>query len=162
MEQVFRAKSSAHLEIGELKDLLVAPSKPYHFVACNDTEHKVIFASVTTYDFLTEEWVSNGWLPLSRGCTLIDSEARGPIYGYAITRDKSIIWGGEEDGAKAPFCLNLSDSFKFNSSECQDISSLESNVKINYYEQLFVPDSSLATSKSFFWRIKSTGDIFSH
>jgi hypothetical protein len=162
VEEVFFNESQTILELDQIESLFVPPTKPYPFIACNDTEHPFIFAALTKYDFNKNSWVSHGWLPLSKGCSIINEKMRGPVYGYVITKDRSVVWSGGDGVSGAPFCLNTSDTFKVSLNDCEEMQKNNMAVNINFYEQIYAPKTDTNLTRPVFWRIKSANSIYSH
>ena len=123
VEDVFNLAAKEGLRVGELSEIFVVPSRPYIFVACNESNHDVIMMAITTYDFSNGDWRSKGWINLQRGCQIIDSSVRGPIYGYAVSRDRTNVWNGSsKKEVGAPFCMDISRNFSIDESKCDDMS----------------------------------------
>ena len=161
MEEVFTLGSDEGLDVGELDQLLVAPSRSYPFIACNDSNEEKVYIALASYIYELDQWMSYGWLPLSKGCSLIDQRMRGPVYGYAISSNKQVIWGGQFQGKSSPFCLNSSNSFNSSLNSCKR--GFDEDLTLQLFSRLHVPSSSSSGfSKPVFWRIKSSEKLFSH
>ena len=162
IEDVFNKGVENATVPGQLESLVVVPSKPYTFIACNDTEYSTIFAALSIYDFQNSTWKSNGWLALPKGCTILHPRVKGPVFGYAVTKDRSVAWSGREGLISAPFCLNYKDSFNVKSNECDKIKSMDLAIRKNFFELIHRPDSYSRVNKPVLWRIKSQTGMLGH
>jgi hypothetical protein len=160
VEEVFERKTDTGLDIGELEGLTVAPSHKYPFIACNDSNEPKIYVSLASFLYEANEWMSYGWIPLSQGCSVIDLDMRGPIYGYAISSNKEVIWGGNFIGQSAPFCLNSGNSFHSTLEGCSK--GVNEDMTLELFSRLHVPSSRYGMAKPFIWRIKSSDKLLSH
>ena len=157
IESVFIQKSSESLEIGQLEDFFVPMTKPYTFVACNDTDYEYLLASIANYHYGLSDWVSSGWYRLDKGCTLISKNMRGPVYGYVKTENKNNVWSGKEGVPGSPFCAknHSLENFTMTLTGCESSIRGKIGFAVEQYERIHVPTATGSFSRPVFWKIKN-------
>ena len=93
---------------------------------------------------------------------MINSAMRGPVYGYAKSANKNVIWGGKFGHQSAPFCLNKVDSFYNLGSACHPSVFSRNEAEPVMFNRVVAGTSDRLFNRPVYWRIKNSEHFLAH